>query len=56
VQVWRAKSVDGLSLTSNIVELLCYTVVFAYNISQVGDEGTGSQLALSAAARRPPMI
>lgn len=29
------RSLQGLSLTSVIVELLCYSVVVAYNLSQV---------------------
>ncbi|GBF89055.1 hypothetical protein Rsub_01772 [Raphidocelis subcapitata] len=34
VKVVRARSCEGLSLTSVIVELLCYSVVVAYNLSQ----------------------
>jgi hypothetical protein len=40
MKIIRAGSTEGLSLTSNIVELCCYTVVIAYNISQVrGNRG-----------------
>lgn len=34
-KILKARSCEGLSVTSNIVELLCYTVVLAYNVSQV---------------------
>jgi mannose-P-dolichol utilization defect protein 1 len=34
VKVVRARSCEGLSLTSVIVELLCYSVVVAYNLAQ----------------------
>jgi mannose-P-dolichol utilization defect 1 len=33
-KVWKAKSAEGLSLTSVAVELLCYTVSIAYNASR----------------------
>lgn len=34
-QVVRAQSTEGLSLVSNIVELLCYTIIVAYNLNHV---------------------
>lgn len=35
-KVLQHGSTEGLSLTSNVVELCCYSVTIAYNISQVG--------------------
>jgi uncharacterized protein with PQ loop repeat len=35
VKVMKLSSTEGLSLTSYVVELCCYSVVIAYNISQV---------------------
>jgi uncharacterized protein with PQ loop repeat len=35
-KVLQHSSTEGLSLTSYIVELCCYSVTIAYNISQVG--------------------
>jgi len=35
LQVVRAQSTEGLSLVSNIVELLCYTIIVAYNLNHV---------------------
>ncbi|EFJ52807.1 hypothetical protein VOLCADRAFT_120207, partial [Volvox carteri f. nagariensis] len=32
--ILRTDSAEGLSLTSNLVELLCFTVTVAYNIQQ----------------------
>lgn len=64
VKVVQARSVEGLSVTSNVVETLCYTVVVAYNISQVctvcvlkgteregEEELRGASCCLAAAAR-----
>ena len=34
-QVVKAQSTEGLSLVSNIVELLCYTIIVAYNLNHV---------------------
>lgn len=34
-QVVRAQSTEGLSLVSNCVELLCYTIIVAYNLNHV---------------------
>lgn len=37
IKVLQHGSTEGLSLTSYIVELCCYSVTIAYNISQVRD-------------------
>ena len=34
-KVWGNRSVEGLSTTTNLVELLCYTIVVAYNVKRV---------------------
>lgn len=36
VVILRTGSAEGLSLTSNLMELLCFTVTVAYNMQQVG--------------------
>lgn len=34
VKVFQSRSAEGLSLTANVVELICYTIIVAYNIQQ----------------------
>lgn len=41
LKILQARSVEGLSLMSNVVELCCYTIVIAYNLNQVGWGGPG---------------
>lgn len=36
LKILQTGSAEGLSLTSNLMELLCYTVTVAYNMQQVG--------------------
>lgn len=36
IKVIKHNSTEGLSLVSYLVELCCYSVVIAYNMSQVG--------------------
>jgi hypothetical protein len=36
VKILQARSVEGLSLMSNVVELCCYTIVIAYNLNLGG--------------------
>lgn len=43
LQVVRAQSTEGLSLVSNIVELLCYTIIVAYNLNHVSGRVEGSR-------------
>jgi hypothetical protein len=42
VQVIRANSTEGLSLFSNVVELLCYTIIVAYNLNHVSESPFGA--------------
>jgi hypothetical protein len=48
VKVVQHNSTEGLSLTSYIVELCCYSVVIAYNVCQVRGAGACEERASRA--------
>ncbi|GIL64191.1 hypothetical protein Vafri_18167 [Volvox africanus] len=54
--ILRTGSAEGLSLTSNLMELLCFTVTVAYNIQQVLSALQMSTVVVMAVGARVPQI
>lgn len=55
VKILQAGSAEGLSLTSNLMELLCYTVTVAYNMQQVGRVRVGHMWVNPWGTSTPPV-